>query len=232
MNLPSLSDQGRFQVTIHIPYFRDASPAAREDREYVRSGMIAKGQRILMLAPLLAAACLLAVSAKSALAQGTDDNFFEEDEAFQEEDPFRERDEFGLPVEDFTEGGEFIDESTLPPAEQGVTIGGRQAQLRLLGERQLLPLNAAWGAGTGLLIGGWYALINQGTNRETQRSLGLGIVLGTIVGLVVGVRTLIQPQAPAAMGAFDPPRTDLGGGSLASTSLSASPFSMTFTWRF
>jgi hypothetical protein len=192
--------------------------------------MIAKGQCILLLASLLAAACLLAASAKPALAQGADDNFFEEDEAFQEEDPFRERDEFGLPVEDFTQGGEFIDESTLPPAEQEVTIGGRQAQLRLLGERQLLPLNAAWGAGTGLLIGGWYALINQGTNRETQRSLGLGIVLGTVLGLVVGVRTLIQPQAPAAMGAFDPPRTD--GGSLASTSLSASPFSMTFTWRF
>ena len=145
---------------------------------------------------------------------------------------FKEQDEFGMPSEDFTEGGEFIDESTLTPAEEAVTIGGRQGQLRLLGERQLLPQNAAWGAGTGLLIGGWFALINQGTNRETQRSLGLGVVLGTIVGLAVGARSLIAPKAPQPVGALDLWRNDSGSGAFALGGLSGSPLTMTFTFRF
>lgn len=145
------------------------------------------------------------------------DESLESDELFPEsgEDYFEpSQDEFGAPRErDFTEGDEYVDESTLPPSQQGVTPTGRQLQLNLQEDRQTLPLNAGWGAGTGLLIGGWFALINQGDNRTTQRSIGLGIVLGTILGAVVGVRSVINPDTPRAADASSPPRRSGSGDS-------------------
>jgi len=193
--------------------------------------MFAKLRRIILIGLLFLFIGLLALPPVPTRAQGNEDYFFEDDEFSQESDPFQEQDEFGNPVDDFTEGGEFIDESTLDA--DGVSVSGRQAQLRLLGERELLPQNAAWGAGTGLLIGGWFALINQGTNRETQRSLGLGVVLGTLVGLAVGARTLVAPSAPTPVGAVMP----WGDGSDRSVNASIaprfSPFSLSFfNYRF
>lgn len=192
--------------------------------------MFAKPLRILLIGFLIPLIGLMAWPSGPLRAQGTDDYFFEDDEFFREEDPFQEQDEFGNPVDDFTEGGEFVDESTLEG--DGVTVGGRQAQLRLLGERELLPQNAAWGAGTGLLIGGWFALINQGTNRETQRSLGLGVVLGTLVGLAVGARTLIAPSAPTPVGAVMPWGNGTDRSTMASSGSSFSPLTLNFNFRF
>jgi hypothetical protein len=111
-------------------------------------------------------------------------------------------DEFGEPVpggrdQDVTEGDTYIDESTQP---QTITVGGRQVQLKLASERDVWFQNAGWGAGTGLLIGGWFALINSGSNRDTQRAIGLGIVAGGILGAVVGIRYVINPRAPSALG--------------------------------
>ena len=195
--------------------------------------MFAKRQGLLLIVPLLALLWWLTLSGVPR-AQGTDDYFFEDDQGFQEDDPFQQQDEFGMPADDFTEGGEFIDESTLPGAEQGISLGGRQQQLRVLGEREQLPQNAVWGAGTGLLIGGWFALINQGTSRETQRSLGLGVVLGTLVGLAVGARSLIAPKAPQPVSALDPWRDDRGGNlSFTASHGQSSPLTFfTFTFRF
>lgn len=97
---------------------------------------------------------------------------------------------------DYTEGQRFVDESLIPPSQRGLTVGARQLQLTLGQERETLPLNVAWGAGTGLLIGGWFALIGEGDNRQTQRSIGLGIVTGILLGMVVGTRTVFNPDAP------------------------------------
>ena len=108
-------------------------------------------------------------------------------------------DGFTSPPEDYSGGGEFVEEGKAAAAgarSTEITIAGRRTQLRLVGEKEQLPFNGAWGAGTGLLIGGWIALINDGSNRETQRSIGLGIVLGTLVGLAVGTKSLIAPNAP------------------------------------
>jgi hypothetical protein len=163
--------------------------------------MLAKSRGFPFYLLVLALICLLGGFGQRVHAQGSEDTFFEDEDYFPDDDPFKQQDEFGVPKEDFAEGGDFIDESRLPANE--LTIGGRQSQLRLLGERELLPQNAAWGAGTGLLIGGWFALINQGTSRETQRSLGLGVVVGTLIGLAVGARSLITPNAPQPVGAND-----------------------------
>lgn len=180
----------------------------------------------LALVPLAALLVALVALPHPVLAQFYDESledeeFFEEDEEFFEAPPGQQ---FGVPApeEDFTEGDRYVEESNLPPSERGVpgTAQGRALQLRLSGERELLPLNAAWGAGTGLLIGGWFALINQGNNRETQRAIGMGIVLGTVLGVVVGVRTLIDPNAPGtAQNETAPPDADGGSDFLPLVSL-------------
>jgi hypothetical protein len=197
--------------------------------------MLAKAQGFPLWLLVLALICLLGGFGQRVQAQGSEDTFFDDDDFAPDDDPFKQQDEFGVPQDDTTEGGEFIDETQLPGGE--ITAGGRQAQLRLLGERDLLPRNAAWGAGTGLLIGGWFALINQGTSRETQRSLGLGVVVGTLIGLAVGARTLIAPNAPQPVGANDlnDLHDRLGGVSRASASVFGghwSPYLLTFTFQF
>ncbi len=146
---------------------------------------------------LCIALLLVATGARPAEAQFFENfdrgDFEESDEEFGEGgDVFGESER-----DDFTEGGQFVDEeSELSPA--GISISGRRTQLRVRDERQLLPRNVAWGAGTGLLIGGWFALIESGSDRQTQRSIGLGIVLGAILGMTVGLKTVIAPDAPRA----------------------------------
>ncbi len=120
----------------------------------------------------------------------------------------------GPGAEDFTSGGEFIEESRLSISERdAITEGGRRAQLRLVGEKEMLPFNGGWGAGTGLLIGGWFALIREGGNRETLRSIGLGIVIGTLVGIAVGTKSLLVPDAPQPISLYSP-RFDSDAGRL------------------
>lgn len=138
------------------------------------------------------------------------DETLEQDEFFvEDEDQFFEPrgDDFGtsFPEQDFTEGNRFIDESLTPADGRGLTRGDRQFQLTLESDRDDLPLNIAWGAGTGLLIGGWFALINEGSNRETQRSIGIGIVVGIILGTLVGTRSVFDPEAPRPIGQSAPP---------------------------
>lgn len=138
-----------------------------------------------------------------AAAQFFDENF-EEDEFLEEEEQFFEstRDDFRestIPQQqDYTEGDRYAEDTILTPEERDLPFETRRIKMALENEKERLPKNIAWGAGTGLLLGGWFALINQGTNRQTQRSIGMGIVLGTLMGAVVGMRTLIDPDAPQA----------------------------------
>jgi hypothetical protein len=135
-----------------------------------------------------------------AMGQFIDDEF-DRDEFVESDRDFSEGGQFGGSgfEEDATEGGRFIDEDpTGGTGVWGVTIRGRTTQLRVEREKQMLPLNVAWGAGTGLLLGGWFALIDEGDDRSTQRAIGLGAVLGALLGMTVGVKTLIAPDAPRA----------------------------------
>ena len=138
-----------------------------------------------------------------ATAQFYSDDFVEEDvwgseSEFIEEDPFGE-DSSGF-SQDYSEGGSFVDEERSPEMtiDGGVTVQSRRSDLRLREEQEILPLNIAWGAGTGLLIGGWFALIQNGDDRSTQRSIGMGIVLGTGIGAFLGMKALILPGSPQA----------------------------------
>ena len=94
--------------------------------------------------------------------------FFEDDDSLFREDEgeLGGGGEFVEGQPDFTEGGEFVEEGSpgAPAGTGGVdgaTLESRQAQLRTAADRQALPMNTAWGAGTGLLLGGWFAFINE-----------------------------------------------------------------------
>ncbi len=171
---------------------------------------IARTPLVLALALLLAAVFAAGWAPSTAQAQFFDESLEQEDLFVEGEDQFFESsgDEFGAPTgpeQDFTEGNQYIDETLIPPDQREVSEGGRRFQMQLTSERETLPLNVAWGAGTGLLLGGWFALISEGDNRGTQRSIGMGIVAGIIIGAVVGTRTLIDPGAPQPLGETSPP---------------------------
>jgi hypothetical protein len=166
--------------------------------------MKARNPLIIRLLSGLIACALFGATSLPAYAQFFDESL-QEDDFFENDDSLFESgtDEFGFSRdEDFTEGDQYVDESFLAPGSS-VTAGSRRVELRMVGEREALPMNGAWGAGTGLLIGGWFALINQGDNRATQRSIGMGIVLGAIIGVTVGLKTVINPNAPSALGQSD-----------------------------
>ena len=187
-----------------------------------------------LLVMFLAAASLL-LQGLPAQAQFLRDDFererfIESDEGFVEED-----EGFGVPrqEDEFSEGGRFVEEDSDFTTRRGLTLRSRRSQIQLAEERELLPLNAAWGAGTGLLIGGWFALISNGDNRDTQRSVGVGVVLGTLLGALVGTKTLIDPNAPRAVMHPSPENRSPGSG-LAGTSLALAGgrFSLRFSLRF
>lgn len=130
-------------------------------------------------------------------AQSTEDDVEQDlgpetgDEEFQDSDSLVPLDQ---DAEDFTEGNQYVDESVGGPGS--VNLGLRQAQVRIRQEREQFPLNAAWGGATGLLLGGWFALLNAGDNRTTLQSVGTGVVLGVLLGIAVGARTVINPESP------------------------------------
>ena len=74
----------------------------------------------------------------------------------------------------------------------------------LIGRRELLsqegkavPSNLGYGAGTGLMIGTWFAFIRKETNTRQQfRTIGTSTVLGAVIGIMLGTRAVWDPGAP------------------------------------
>ena len=59
------------------------------------------------------------------------------------------------------------------------------------------PSNLGYGAGSGLMIGTWFAFIRKETNTRQQfRTIGTSTVLGAIVGILLGTRSVWNPGAP------------------------------------
>ena len=133
-----------------------------------------------------------------------DDEFGDEfDDEFDGESDGSMEDFFG--ESDINEDGEYLDDSLVPDGAE------RDLELALLRQKQLLleekinaPLNVAYGAGTGLMIGGWLALLSSRTSRQTLRSIGLGVVVGAIIGAVIGTRSVWDPNAPRPEGIAEP----------------------------
>ncbi len=147
--------------------------------------------------------CLVGLPISDVYAQ-VEDSFQEDDsfDTFQDEEFTEDLDlnEFDLEEEqtDFetneqTDG--YVDEDILPDNTQQLL--DEAARLRgafLEQEKANFAPNILYGVGTGLMIGGWFALLTSNTSRDTLRSIGLGIVLGGVMGSVIGGRAVLVPD--------------------------------------
>jgi len=64
-------------------------------------------------------------------------------------------------------------------------------------EGKAVPSNLGYGAGTGLMIGTWFAFIRKETNTRQQfRTIGTSTVVGALIGIMLGTRSVWDPGAP------------------------------------
>lgn len=160
----------------------------------------------------------IAFNVPTALAQGFEDDYGmsddygEMDEFMQDGDGFF--DDSGFSEDGFLEepgmDGGFDDGFDTPTGDGFVDDdefgldAESQFQLNELAQRELIQVerqqstaNIGYGAGTGLLLGTWFAFITQETSTRDQfRTIGSGTVLGALVGMVLGTRSLWNPSAP------------------------------------
>ncbi len=93
-------------------------------------------------------------------------------------------------------GGEYIgseEAKSLQEAARRAAGPNINIAAALENEKKYLPSNMGWGLGTGLLIGGWFALLDGKSARDNSRYVGLGIVLGSILGVAVGTKSVYKP---------------------------------------
>ena len=97
-------------------------------------------------------------------------------------------------------------ESTDQYLDEGAFSDESESTLKddLIGRRELLsqegktvPSNLGYGAGTGLMIGTWFAFIRKETNTRQQfRTIGSSTVVGALIGIMLGTRSVWDPGAP------------------------------------
>ena len=116
-------------------------------------------------------------------------------------------DDFGTqPAQDLIEPSDSQFDSRDQYFDEGAFSDETESTLKddLLVRRELLsqegkdaPSNLGYGAGTGLMIGTWFAFIRKETNTRQQfRTIGTSTVLGAVIGIMLGTRSVWDPGAP------------------------------------
>ena len=116
-------------------------------------------------------------------------------------------DDFGTqPAQDLFEPSDSQFDSGDTYFDEGAFSDETESTLKddLLVRRELLsqegkdaPSNLGYGAGTGLMIGTWFAFIRKETNTRQQfRTIGTSTVLGAVIGIMLGTRSVWDPGAP------------------------------------
>ena len=116
-------------------------------------------------------------------------------------------DDFGTqPAQDLFEPSDSQLDSEDKYFDEGAFSDETESTLKddLLVRRELLsqegkdaPSNLGYGAGTGLMIGTWFAFIRKETNTRQQfRTIGTSTVLGAVIGIMLGTRSVWDPGAP------------------------------------
>ena len=173
--------------------------------------------RILVIFSIL---CFLGFSPANIIAQnfGDDPLMLEGDDEFGFEqftdDDFQSSDfgtggiqDFGIqPGQDRSDSLDSQYESTDQYLDEGAFSEETESTLKddLIVRRELLsqegkdaPSNLGYGAGTGLMMGTWFAFIRKETNTRQQfRTIGTSTVLGAVVGIMLGTRSVWNPGAP------------------------------------
>ena len=174
-------------------------------------------QRILLITSIL---CFFVFTPVNIIAQNFDDDplMLEGDDEFGFEqfsdDDFQSSgfgsggiQDFGIqPGQDSSDSLDSRYESTDQYLEEGAFSEETESTLKddLIVRRELLsqegkdaPSNLGYGAGTGLMMGTWFAFIRKETNTRQQfRTIGSSTVLGAVVGIMLGTRSVWNPGAP------------------------------------
>ena len=182
-------------------------------------------QRITLIFSVL---CFLVFSPLNIIAQNFDDDplMLEGDDEFGFEqfsdDDFQSSgfgsggiQDFGIqPGQDPSDSLDSQYESTDQYLEEGAFSEETESTLKddLIVRRELLsqegkdaPSNLGYGAGTGLMMGTWFAFIRKETNTRQQfRTIGSSTVLGALVGVMLGTRSVWNPGAPRPEDNYQP----------------------------
>ena len=174
-------------------------------------------QKILLIISIL---CFFVFTPVNIIAQNFDDDplMLEGDDEFGFEqfsdDDFQSSgfgsggiQDFGIqPGQDPSDSLDSQYESTDQYLEEGTFSEETESTLKddLIVRRELLsqegkdaPSNLGYGAGTGLMMGTWFAFIRKETNTRQQfRTIGSSTVLGAVVGIMLGTRSVWNPGAP------------------------------------
>ena len=182
-------------------------------------------QRILLIISIL---CFFVFTPVNIIAQNFDDDplMLEGDDEFGFEqfsdDDFQSSgfgsggiQDFGIqPGQDSSDSLDSRYESTDQYLEEGAFSEETESTLKddLIVRRELLsqegkdaPSNLGYGAGTGLMMGTWFAFIRKETNTRQQfRTIGSSTVLGAVVGIMLGTRSVWNPGAPRPEDNYQP----------------------------
>ena len=182
-------------------------------------------QRILLIISIL---CFFVFTPVNIIAQNFDDDplMLEGDDEFGFEqfsdDDFQSSgfgsggiQDFGIqPGQDPSDSLDSQYESTDQYLEEGAFSEETESTLKddLIVRRELLsqegkdaPSNLGYGAGTGLMMGTWFAFIRKETNTRQQfRTIGSSTVLGAVVGIMLGTRSVWNPGAPRPEDNYQP----------------------------
>ena len=108
------------------------------------------------------------------------------------QDPFEPSDS------QFDSGDQYFDEGAFSDETESTLKDDLLVRRELLSqEGKDAPSNLGYGAGTGLMIGTWFAFIRKETNTRQQfRTIGTSTVLGAVIGIMLGTRSVWDPGAP------------------------------------
>jgi len=93
-------------------------------------------------------------------------------------------------------GGDYIGDEELKNIEAAAKRSqgpGLNLAAQLEKDKQMLPDNVMYGLGTGVMIGGWFAILQGKNARDNTRYLGVGVVVGTLLGMAIGTKSVYQP---------------------------------------
>ena len=98
----------------------------------------------------------------------------------------------------FDSGDQYFDEGAFSDETESTMKDDLLVRRELLSqEGKDAPSNLGYGAGTGLMIGTWFAFIRKETNTRQQfRTIGTSTVLGAVIGIMLGTRSVWDPGAP------------------------------------
>ena len=124
-------------------------------------------------------------------------------------------DDFGIqPAQDlfepsdsqFDSGDQYLDEGAFSDETESTMKDDLLVRRELLSqEGKDAPSNLGYGAGTGLMIGTWFAFIRKETNTRQQfRTIGTSTVLGAVIGIMLGTRSVWDPDAPRPEDSAEP----------------------------